>query len=320
MAQSKHEKKDNKKDDVIEIPLGKFVNKIRDNPWIIASVVLGIAFIVSLFFIGSDGASVSGNAISGTQAGGKLVEFINAQGTGTASFVSAQESGSFYNVIVNYNGQDVPVFVTTDGKYLVTNPIPLSDDVAVPTQTQPTDTNRDNPNVDAGDNPVMGKADAPITIIEFSDFECPFCEKFYTETLPQLKKNYVDTGKAKIIYMDFPLSFHPEAQKAAEAAECFREQKGDAGYYKMHDKLFENQASLSVENSKKWAKELGADSKKFDECLDSGKFESAVQADFSYGQSLGVSGTPSFFINGRFLEGAQPYSAFEQAIEAQLNS
>ena len=170
-------------------------------------------------------------------------------------------------------------------------------------------------NVQIGDAPVLGSKTAKVTIVEFSDYECPFCGRHFQQTYPQLKKDYIDTGKAKLVFKDFPLSFHPQAQKAAEAARCAGEQ---GKYWEMHDKLFSNQESLSVENEKKWAKEIGLNSAKFDSCLDSGKYAGAVQSDSSYGQSIGVSGTPAFFINGKLISGAQPYSVFKQAIDAEL--
>lgn len=169
--------------------------------------------------------------------------------------------------------------------------------------------------VSAEDDAVLGNANAPVTIIEFSDFECPFCGKFYTETLPSIKENYIDIGKVKLVFRDFPLPFHPDAQKAAEAAECAGEQNK---YWEMHDKIFENQNALSVANLKQYAKGMGLDSAQFNACLDSGKMASEVQKDLADGQGYGVSGTPTFFINGIELVGAQPYSVFDQLIKQAL--
>ncbi len=165
------------------------------------------------------------------------------------------------------------------------------------------------------DDPVEGSADAKVTIVEFSDFQCPFCGRFYNDTLQQVRKDYIDTGKAKLVYRDFPLSFHPEAQKAAEAGECADEQGRFRG---MHDKIFENQQSMSLASYKQWAKDIGLKSAQFDQCLDSGKYASEIQKDFADGSAAGVSGTPSFFINGQRIVGAQPYSVFKQVIEAEL--
>jgi len=171
--------------------------------------------------------------------------------------------------------------------------------------------------VKEGDSPSIGKANAPVTIIEFSDFECPFCERFYSQTYKQVKTNYVDTGKVRIVFKHFPLPFHASAQKAAEATECAREQ---SKFWEMHDKLFENQNAIAIANLKSYAVALGLDASKFNTCLDTGKYASRVQKDASDGSAAGVSGTPSFFINGKSVVGAQPYSVFQQAIEAELNA
>ncbi|PIN75476.1 disulfide bond formation protein DsbA [Candidatus Woesearchaeota archaeon CG10_big_fil_rev_8_21_14_0_10_37_12] len=169
--------------------------------------------------------------------------------------------------------------------------------------------------VSVDDDPVKGAESAPIIMIEFSDFECPFCGRFYTETLPQIQENYIDTGKVKLVFRDFPLPFHPNAQKASEAAECADEQ---SKFWEMHDVLFEHQTALSSANLKQYAADLGLDTDQFNDCLDSGKFADEVKKDNTDGQIVGVSGTPTFFINGIQITGAQPYAAFEQVIEAEL--
>lgn len=172
--------------------------------------------------------------------------------------------------------------------------------------------------VKIGDSPVKGKKDAPVTLVEFSDYQCPFCGRHYQQTYPQILKEYIDSGKVKLVFKDFPLGFHENAQKSAEAARCVREQKGDEGYFKMHDKMFENQQNLVVDNLKKFAREIGADGAKFDSCLDSGKFAKAVQEDMAYGSSIGVQGTPAFFVNGKLISGAVPYAQFKSVFDAEL--
>ncbi len=186
--------------------------------------------------------------------------------------------------------------------------------------------------VSVDDDAVLGDKDAPVTIIEFSDYQCPFCRKFWTETFNQLKKDYIDTGKVKFVYRDFPLeSIHPAAFPSAEVANCVREKGGDSAYYKMHDKIFQegnkldggdantgpvrSTAQYGSEELKKWAKDIGYD---IGSCLDSGKFKSEVQKDLADGSSAGVSGTPGFFVNGKLVSGAQPYSVFKQLIDAEL--
>ncbi|PIO00399.1 disulfide bond formation protein DsbA [archaeon CG10_big_fil_rev_8_21_14_0_10_43_11] len=167
------------------------------------------------------------------------------------------------------------------------------------------------------DDPIKGDPKAPVTIVEFSDFQCPYCARFYSETLPQIVANYINTGKAKLVYRDFPLSFHENAQKAAEAAECADEQ---GMFWQMHDTLFENQNALGVASLKQYAKDLGLDSAAFDACLDSGSMTAETLADMQAGQSVGISGTPGFYVNDQLISGAQPFSVFEQAIEAALEN
>jgi protein-disulfide isomerase len=160
-----------------------------------------------------------------------------------------------------------------------------------------------------------GSADAPVEIIEFTDYECPFCARHYTQTEPQIMEQYVKTGKVRYTVRHFPLSFHPNAQKASEAAECAGQQ---GKFWEMHNAIFENQQSIGVSDLKKYAATIGLDTTKFNTCLDSGATASIVQADFQAGQAAGVSGTPSFYINGKQLVGAVPFSNFQQMIDAEL--
>jgi len=166
------------------------------------------------------------------------------------------------------------------------------------------------------DDAVKGDPDAPVTIIEWSDFECPFCARFYTETLGLIEQQYINTGKVKLIYRDFPLSFHPNAQKAAEAAECAGEQ---GEYWEMHDLLFEKGVSGGVAAFKSYAQQLGLDTAAFNECLDTGAMAAEVQKDMADGAAAGITGTPGFLVNGKLVSGAQPFSVFQQIIEAELN-
>jgi len=162
-------------------------------------------------------------------------------------------------------------------------------------------------------NHIRGDFNALITLVEFSDFECPFCERHY----PIMNKILSDyKGKVRLVYKHFPLSFHANAQKAAEASECADEQEK---FWEYHDKLFENQAGgYSSDKFKKWAKDLGLNNEKFNDCLDSGKYAQKVQADFQEGQQKGVNGTPATFVNGQLVSGALPYESFKQIIDGLL--
>jgi len=174
------------------------------------------------------------------------------------------------------------------------------------------------------DDAFLGDENAPVTIVEFSDFQCPFCRRFYTQTLPQIKSQYIDSGKVKFVYRDYPLSFHPAAQIAAEAGECAEEQ---GKFWEMHDKIFDEQGKqgggtvqFTVTDLKQWAADIGLDTGKFNECVDSGKYTSEVQKDFAAGSAAGVTGTPGFLINGKLVVGAQPFTVFQQIIEAELSN
>lgn len=168
---------------------------------------------------------------------------------------------------------------------------------------------------------AVGDPDAPVTIVEFTDYQCPFCSRHFEQTFTQIKENYIDTGLVYYIFKDFPLTqIHPQAIKAAEAARCAGEQ--DA-YLAMHDQLFRDQAAWSgnegaAELFKQYAQDLSLDTASFNECLDSGRTEEAVLADLANGQQAGVGGTPAFFINRHTMSGAQPYAVFEEAIEQFL--
>ncbi|MBI2068541.1 MAG: DsbA family protein [Candidatus Yanofskybacteria bacterium] len=177
--------------------------------------------------------------------------------------------------------------------------------------------------VSVDDDPMLGNPKAKITLVEFSDFQCPFCRSFWRDTLPLIKSEYIDTGKVRFVYRDFPLSFHPGAMPAAQAAECAREQDK---FWEMHDKIFSEQAKqgsgtiqFPETDIKKWASQIsGLDLNKWNECIASKKYKSEVEKDLKDGTAYGVSGTPTVFINGKPVVGAQPFSAFKAEIDALL--
>jgi protein-disulfide isomerase len=173
--------------------------------------------------------------------------------------------------------------------------------------------------------PMLGHTDAPLTLIEFSDYQCPYCRRFFETTLPALKAEYIATGKLRYVFRDFPIDrIHPFARKAAEAAHC----AGDQGkYWEMHDLLFQNPKALQVEQLKVYARRLDIVGVAFDDCLDQGKYATQVQKDVDDGAAAGVQGTPGFFlgkpradgaIQGTIIKGAQPIAVFRQIIERLL--
>ena len=174
--------------------------------------------------------------------------------------------------------------------------------------------------------PTLGRADAPVTIVEFSDFECPFCQRHFTQTWPEIKRDYVDTGKVRYVFLDFPLEqIHFKARKAAEAAHCAAEQ---GKFWEMHDLLFAQNGNLDVGQYGNYAKKLGLEAFAFDLCLGSGKQSAVINRNLASGTSVGINATPSFIITktergdivsgGNLITGAQPYQQFREAIEQAL--
>lgn len=185
--------------------------------------------------------------------------------------------------------------------------------------------------VSVDDDAVLGDTDAPVTMIEFSDYECPFCKNSFELMLPSLKKNYINTGKVKYIFRDTPLPFHePIATKEALAANCAREQQGDAGYFKYHDEIFTRTTSnmgLIEDDLYIIAEDLKLDAEIFRSCLESEKYQDEIEKDKADAQVVGATGTPTFFIgqstedgiiDGEMIRGALPYSAIKQVVDQYL--
>ena len=171
----------------------------------------------------------------------------------------------------------------------------------------------DLPRIDVeAKGPSRGPTNAPVTIVEFSDFQCPYCGREYP-VIERLMKEY--DGKLRLVFRHYPLDFHPFAQKAAEAGACAQDQ---GKFWELHDKMFSNQGKLAVADLKGYAKSLGMDATKFDKCLDSGEKKALVDDDLKAGSAAGVNGTPAFFINGIFVNGAQPYEHMKQAVDREL--
>ena len=164
----------------------------------------------------------------------------------------------------------------------------------------------------AAEGPAKGPATAPVTIVEFSDFECPFCARV-VPTLDQVKEKYGD--QVRIVFRQYPLDMHPNAAKAAEASLCADEQ---GKFWEMHDAMFADQKKLAVADLKATAGTLGLDAAAFGSCLDSGKHAPRVKADMKAGTLAGVSGTPALFVNGRFLNGAVPFETIAEVIDEEL--
>ena len=178
-------------------------------------------------------------------------------------------------------------------------------------------------NIDTSKLSFIGGPDAKVTVVEFSDFQCPFCSRFHQQTYGQIFDKYIKTNKIKYSFVHLPLSFHQNALPAAIASECVATQSKDA-FWKMHDVLFEKQSEWSTLADTKtkfleYAKGLeGVDAKKLETCIDAKEPQSKISADMALAASAGATGTPTFLINGERLVGAQPYQTFEQKIDALL--
>lgn len=176
--------------------------------------------------------------------------------------------------------------------------------------------------------PAMGNAKAEVTVIEYSDYQCPFCARYFQETFAAIRKNFVDTGKIRYMFSNFPLdSIHPQAFKAHEAAAC----AGDQGkYWEMHTQLFNNQRALLPAQLEKYAANIGLDVTTYKACVSSSKYAAKVRQEFNAASGLGIEGTPTFVIGragtsdvrmkaAKVLVGAQPFDVFKEAIDALLN-
>jgi protein-disulfide isomerase len=203
-----------------------------------------------------------------------------------------------------------------------------------PVAANPQDTNNQEAKVTIDDDPILGdKNKAKVAIVEFSDYECPFCKRHHQETFDQIVEEYVNTGKAIMVYRDFPLSFHdPLATTEALAAECVQDIAGDSKYFEYSKLIFENTSSngngLKVDDLYTIADQISVDSDELKKCVDEERFLEEIQNDIKDGTLAGITGTPGFVIgvldedgnvDGVNVSGAQPYTVFKQAIEQQLD-
>ncbi len=170
--------------------------------------------------------------------------------------------------------------------------------------------------VSVDDDPFLGPEDAPVTIIMFSDYQCVYCQKWYGQTLKPLLNDY--PNQIRFVYRDFPLSsIHPTATSAAEAANCAGDQNK---YWEFFDELFSSTETLGDQAIQNHAIAIGLEMDPFNQCLSSHKYQSEVEADFAYAANLGVQSTPTFFVNGLAVVGAQPYSVFSSLVDQELGN
>ncbi|MBT4539526.1 thioredoxin domain-containing protein [Candidatus Woesearchaeota archaeon] len=283
--------------------------------WKALTVILLILFVVSIFTYGFHGnpGETTGTAVSLAEAEQTVLQFVNTQllqAPFVAEVESTEELNGLYRVTLNVAGDSVDSYITKDGELFFPQGLPLSEVTSDTLSLDPAD-------VETDDDPFLGNSNAPVTIVEFSDFQCSFCKKFHEETFPEIKQKYIDTGKVKLIFRDYPLlDAHPESERAALAAECADDQ---GLFWEYHNLLFERQSQLGDNKYSSWANELDMDVDAFDVCFNNAIHAGEVERDFAEGEVNGVTGTPGFFINGKLVSGAQPFSVFEQEIESALS-
>ena len=225
-------------------------------------------------------------------------------------------------LLSNGNVQEVGLLMSPDGKYVIfsgTDRNRMSVGSIEDVTSDPFAAVMGKLTLDG--NPSEGPKDAPVTIVEFSDFQCPYCSRAYNTLKSQVMPAY--EGKIRVVYKNFPLSFHKWAESAAIAGECTFDQDEKA-FWKLYSHYFDNQREITPENLKEKTlaalgeEGSGVDPDKFSDCFDNKKTADRVRADMAEGQSVGVTGTPAFLINGRFLSGAQPFPRFKAIIDDEL--
>ncbi len=309
--------------------------KKKMNTWKVLTIVFILLFIAAIFTKGFTLLNITGSAVlSQDSAKTKANDFIQKYliGPGVSIDVEkvSEESGLYaIDLTANSNGvsQAAKAYITKDGKLFFLQAIPLDEIDNLLNQQQASETAQDIELQPANEpseiilgldnDPSLGDSNAKVSIVEFSDFQCPFCATFVRETFDDLKREYIDTGKVSFTFKNFPLTnTHRNAMAAALAAECANEQ---GKFWEYHDKLFRSQKSLEKKDLKEYAEDLDLNTDTFNTCLDSEKYKDEVSNDLEEGTGLGVRGTPTFFINGRALSGALPIEEFEKIIDEELS-
>ncbi len=302
---------------------------MKINGWMIISIVLAIALIIVLLTGKSLGVNANATydaALNENEVGAKAVSFINSEllgGEGSVTLNSVSEKDAYYEVIVNYNGQDVPTYFSKDGNYFFPQIVPLNTS-SVPSANSTV-------NISLTDSPVLGNENASVTIIEFSDFSCPFCaaasgqseemvsymkrnDPSWEAPVPGIIRDYVETGKAKLVYK---YNFgHTGGHNANLVGWCLNEQNL---FWEFHDKAFADQSNVEdLSKMKNIAQSLGADMNALNSCLSSSRYDSRFQEESDQAAEAGVAGTPTFFVNGEKVEGAVSYTILKKTIDSEL--
>lgn len=301
------------------------MSSLRANPWMVSTIVLGVLFLVALFFAsrGAGFGSMTGSVISENEVSQKVLAYATAAGVEGATVSSVAREGNAYNVMVSVNGQQVPLLLSLDGKYLL-QPFETTGSGGRQAPSEPVE-------LSVGDAPVTGNANAKVTVIEFSDFSCPFCaaasgdnaqmNAYMKQNSPtwepivtNLMKDYVDTGKVRFA-VKYSMG-HSGGHPAQLVAWCLNEQ---GLYWKFYPQAFAHQDDVEdLAKMKALAQTVGADVKKLQTCLDSNKYDARFNLEQQESAAAGAQGTPAFFVNGHLVSGAVPYSQVKALVDAEL--
>ena len=304
-------------------------DRMRQNPWMLSSLVLGVITLV-LLFNSFSGGGLTGDVISANDAGERLVAYYESNGANGVELDSVSEDNGLYQVNLKYQGSIIPIHVTKDGS-LAGSMSSLSDAGSGSSGTTPAPSA--GADVEVGDAPVKGDPDAPVTIIEFSDFSCPFCggatggnaevveylkrgSPSWEAPVPKIMEEYVESGQVKFVFKYFP--GHGTGQDAMKLSWCADAQ---GKFWEVHDIYFENQDLVEdYDELIRLAGEAGADMAKLEACYNanSDAFDDRLAEETAEGRAAGVRGTPGFIVNGQLVSGAQSFDAFEDIIEAEL--
>lgn len=281
--------------------------------------ILALAVIGLVAFQFSGKSALNSDELSSKEATGIALNFINEKmlppGT-AASLAGAISEKAVYQFNLEIGGEEFPSYISKDGKLLFPQAIDLEEVLAAEEASlSPPASSEEGVALDDNGSHFRGIATAAVTVIEFSDFQCPYCAKFH-ETMQEVVKNY--PTEVKWVYKHFPLdSIHSYARQAAEASECAGEQ---GRFWEYADQLYVRQSEIKPSLFNELAQSLGLDTERFEQCLDSGKYEDKVKADQQEGAEAGVTGTPGSFLNGQALGGAASYEAIKALIDESLES
>ena len=263
--------------------------------------------------------TITQNIISEQEASEKVSTFLTELTGSEVNSLDVEDAGSLYQVTVNFQGQQIPVYITKDGERFIEQAISI--DQGVPQQPEPETADLDSSQIE--NEPYLGDEDAPVIIVEFSDYNCPFCGRHNDQTKPLIQENYIDEGLVRYVFMDFVGVGTPIPH---EATQCVRELGNDDLYWEMSKAILDNQNQdvNSVDYLTTLATDIGIDQEDFVECMESNRYEEQIMASTSFGQSLGITGAPGFLIGNdevgyTVVSGAQPYNVFENQIENLLN-